>query len=94
MHEAAEWPRRYERFWSGSLDRLTSHAARKEAEVRRKLTCAHSKLHDEQRRRLHEQGWTGSLDKLEARFAAGPSSEEKDRPTPWQPTASATQNWY
>jgi hypothetical protein len=34
MREAAEWLRRYERFWSGSLDRPTSHAARKEAEVR------------------------------------------------------------
>jgi uncharacterized protein YndB with AHSA1/START domain len=35
------------------------------------LTFVHSKLHDEQRRRIHERGWTGSLDKLEARFAPG-----------------------
>jgi uncharacterized protein YndB with AHSA1/START domain len=35
------------------------------------LTFAHSKLHDEQRRRIHEQGWTASLDKLQAHFAAG-----------------------
>ncbi len=36
MREAMEWLRRYERFWSSSLDRLTSYAESKEAEVRRK----------------------------------------------------------
>jgi DNA-binding transcriptional ArsR family regulator len=36
MREAMEWLRRYERFWSGSLDRLTAYAERREAETRRK----------------------------------------------------------
>jgi DNA-binding transcriptional ArsR family regulator len=36
MREAMEWLRRYERFWSGSLDKLTAYAERKEAETRRK----------------------------------------------------------
>ena len=36
MREALEWLRRYERFWSKSLDRLTAYAERKEAEARRK----------------------------------------------------------
>ena len=36
MREAMEWLRRYERFWSSSLDRLTSYAESKEAEARRK----------------------------------------------------------
>jgi DNA-binding transcriptional ArsR family regulator len=36
MHEAMEWLRRYERFWSSRLDRLTSYAESKEAEARRK----------------------------------------------------------
>ena len=36
MREAMEWLRRYERFWSSGLDRLTSYAERKEAEARRK----------------------------------------------------------
>jgi DNA-binding transcriptional ArsR family regulator len=36
MREAMEWLRRYERFWSTSLDRLVSYAERKEAEARRK----------------------------------------------------------
>lgn len=36
MREAMEWLRRYERFWSGSLDRLASYAETKEAEARRK----------------------------------------------------------
>ena|ERR1700722_20724047 len=36
MREAVEWLRRYERFWSGSLDRLASYAESKEAEARRK----------------------------------------------------------
>jgi DNA-binding transcriptional ArsR family regulator len=34
LREATEWLRRYERFWSSSLDRLTAHAERKEAEAR------------------------------------------------------------
>src|SRR6266849_6751170 len=36
MREAMEWLRRYERFWSGSLDRLVSYAEGKEAEARGK----------------------------------------------------------
>ena len=36
MREAADWLRRYERFWSGSLDRLASYAEAKEAEARRR----------------------------------------------------------
>jgi DNA-binding transcriptional ArsR family regulator len=36
MHEAMEWLRRYERFWSSRLDRLASYAESKEAEARRK----------------------------------------------------------
>jgi DNA-binding transcriptional ArsR family regulator len=36
MREAMQWLRRYERFWSSSLDRLTSYAESKEAEARRK----------------------------------------------------------
>ena len=36
MREAIEWLRRYERFWSNSLDRLTAYAESKEAEARRK----------------------------------------------------------
>ena len=36
MREAMEWLRRYERFWSNSLDRLTTYAESKEAEARRK----------------------------------------------------------
>jgi DNA-binding transcriptional ArsR family regulator len=35
MREAMEWLRRYERFWSSSLDRLTSYAESKEAQARR-----------------------------------------------------------
>jgi DNA-binding transcriptional ArsR family regulator len=34
LRGATEWLRRYERFWSSSLDRLTAHAERKEAEAR------------------------------------------------------------
>jgi DNA-binding transcriptional ArsR family regulator len=34
LRKATEWLRRYERFWSSSLDRLTAHAERKEAEAR------------------------------------------------------------
>jgi DNA-binding transcriptional ArsR family regulator len=33
MREAMEWLRRYERFWSASLDRLAAYAERKEAEA-------------------------------------------------------------
>ena len=36
MREAMEWLRRYERFWSGRLDRLTSYAESQEAEARKK----------------------------------------------------------
>jgi DNA-binding transcriptional ArsR family regulator len=36
MREALEWLRRYERFWSQSLDRLAAYAERKEAESRNK----------------------------------------------------------
>jgi DNA-binding transcriptional ArsR family regulator len=36
MREAAGWLQRYERFWSSHLDRLSSYAERKEAEVRKK----------------------------------------------------------
>ena len=36
MREAAGWLQRYERFWSSRLDRLSSYAERKEAELRRK----------------------------------------------------------
>ena len=35
MKEAADWLRRYERFWSASLDRLAAYAESKEAEARR-----------------------------------------------------------
>jgi DNA-binding transcriptional ArsR family regulator len=36
MREAMEWLRRYERFWSGSLDRLTDYAESKETEARKR----------------------------------------------------------
>jgi DNA-binding transcriptional ArsR family regulator len=36
MREAMDWLQRYERFWSSSLDRLTSYAESKEAEKARK----------------------------------------------------------
>jgi len=36
MREAMQWLRRYERFWSGRLDRLTAYVESKEAEVRRR----------------------------------------------------------
>jgi DNA-binding transcriptional ArsR family regulator len=36
MREAMEWLKRYERFWSSGLDRLTAYAESKEAEARRK----------------------------------------------------------
>jgi DNA-binding transcriptional ArsR family regulator len=36
MREAMEWLRRYERFWSNSLDRLTAYAESKEADPKRK----------------------------------------------------------
>ena len=35
MRAALDWLRRYERFWSGSLDRLTVYAERKEVEARK-----------------------------------------------------------
>jgi len=34
LREAADWLRRYERFWSPALDRLATHAEAKEAEAR------------------------------------------------------------
>ena len=36
MREAMEWLRRYERFWSSRLDRLTGYAESKEADARSK----------------------------------------------------------
>jgi DNA-binding transcriptional ArsR family regulator len=36
MREAADWLRRYERFWSTSLDRLAAYAEAKEAAAKRK----------------------------------------------------------
>jgi DNA-binding transcriptional ArsR family regulator len=36
MREAMQWLRRYERFWSGRLDRLAAYAESKEGETRRK----------------------------------------------------------
>ena len=36
MREAMHWLRRYERFWSESLDRLTAYAESEEAEARTK----------------------------------------------------------
>ena len=36
MREAMDWLRRYERFWSMSLDRLAAYAEGKEAEARKK----------------------------------------------------------
>jgi len=36
MKEAMDWLRRYEQFWSKSLDRLARYAERKETETRRK----------------------------------------------------------
>jgi DNA-binding transcriptional ArsR family regulator len=36
MREAMNWLRRYERFWSSSLDRLAAYAEGKEAETRRR----------------------------------------------------------
>jgi DNA-binding transcriptional ArsR family regulator len=34
LREAIDWLRRYERFWSGSLDRLATYAEGKEAEAK------------------------------------------------------------
>jgi len=36
IREAMEWLRHYERFWSGSLDRLVRYAESREAEARNK----------------------------------------------------------
>src|SRR5215813_10168199 len=36
MREAMEWLRRYERFWSASLDRLAAYAEGKERKAREK----------------------------------------------------------
>jgi DNA-binding transcriptional ArsR family regulator len=35
IRAAMEWLRRYERFWSSSLDRLAAYAERKEAETKK-----------------------------------------------------------
>ena len=35
MKEAMDWLKRYERFWTKSLDRLADYAERKEAEARK-----------------------------------------------------------
>jgi DNA-binding transcriptional ArsR family regulator len=35
IEEAMNWLRRYERFWSGSLDRLAAYAESKEAKARK-----------------------------------------------------------
>ena len=34
LREAVDWLRRYERYWSSSLDRLAAHAERKEVEAK------------------------------------------------------------
>lgn len=36
MREAMEWLRRYERFWSATLDRFAAYVETKEAETKRK----------------------------------------------------------
>jgi DNA-binding transcriptional ArsR family regulator len=36
MRQAAGWLQRYERFWSNRLERLSSYAERKEADMRKK----------------------------------------------------------
>jgi DNA-binding transcriptional ArsR family regulator len=36
MREAMEWLHRYERYWSGSLDRLAAYAESKDTEARRR----------------------------------------------------------
>jgi DNA-binding transcriptional ArsR family regulator len=36
MREAMDWLQRYQRLWSGSLDRLAAYAERKDAEARKK----------------------------------------------------------
>ena len=36
LREAMDWLRRYERFWSASLDRLAAYAESKEAELQEK----------------------------------------------------------
>lgn len=36
MREAMEWLKRYERFWSDGLDRLTAYAEAREKEARRR----------------------------------------------------------
>jgi len=36
MREAMEWLRRYEHFWSGSLDRLAAYAESRDTEARRR----------------------------------------------------------
>jgi DNA-binding transcriptional ArsR family regulator len=36
MREAMEWLRRYERFWSGSLDKLAAYAQSKDTDAQRR----------------------------------------------------------
>lgn len=36
MRAALDWLRRYERFWSGKLDRLVAYAERQEADARKR----------------------------------------------------------
>ena len=36
MREAVDWLRRYERFWSASLDRLAAYAEHQETEAKRR----------------------------------------------------------
>jgi DNA-binding transcriptional ArsR family regulator len=36
MREAMDWLQSYQRFWSGSLDRLAAYAERKDTEARKK----------------------------------------------------------
>jgi uncharacterized protein YndB with AHSA1/START domain len=58
--------------WLGSDD---PEASRVEVDLRAitegtELTFTHSRLHDEETRRLHEEGWSGALDKLVRHFLA------------------------
>ena len=50
MREAADWLRRYERFWSTSLDRLAAYAEAKEAKVKAEMKAAEKAKDAEGRR--------------------------------------------
>jgi hypothetical protein len=50
MREAADWLRRYERFWSTSLDRLAAYAEAKEAKVKAEMEAAEKAKDAEGRR--------------------------------------------